>query len=36
MWWANAIMIRAAAITQSLVLFVLAFLMNLFFGNEQL
>ena len=29
-------MICAAAITLSLVLFVLAFLMNLSFGNEQL
>ena len=29
-------MIRAAAITPSLVRFVLAFLMNLSFGNEQL
>ena len=35
MWWANAIMMGAATITSSLVLFVLAFLMNLLFGNEQ-
>ena len=32
---ANAIMMGAATITLSLVLFVLAFLMNLLFGNEQ-
>ena len=35
MWWVNAIMIGAATITPSLILFVLAFLMNLLFGNEQ-
>ena len=35
MWWANAIMNCAAVITPSLILFVLAFLMNLLFSNEQ-
>ena len=34
MWWANAIMMGAATINLSLVLFVLAFLMNLLLGNE--
>ena len=35
MWWANAIINCAAVITPFLVLFVLAFLMNLLFSNEQ-
>ena len=37
MWWANAIIMicAAAAIAPSLVLFVLAFLINLLFSNEQ-
>ena len=35
MWWANAIMVGAATIAPSLVLFVLAFWINLLFGNEQ-
>ena len=33
--WANAIIICAVVVTPSLILFVLAFLMNLLFSNEQ-